>query len=321
MNHPMKKFLALLVLSFALVTARAADGGNFAITTDTNGVLQHTGTGPITSRNTNLFYTNMTRLVAAVSNSVGGTNYFVDRTTAQTLLNKKLASPEFTGTTIVATEHVTNWTGHGVIRVNTNAAQGIAAGILFDQHWFLYGIAGDRMAIENSDTGEPLIVFEYDGNTMIPSPLVVSNTITSTMGITSSTNVLRENTLSESTVVGLNHLAGRYSSLAGAYSSLINGNNANLPTGTNSIVIFSGGTTIAQIAGFAATSEGDEFEAQFSGAVTNWIVNETGSAFSTDTVAANRIKTGTGGDVPLTNQPSFARFRYTGSRWVLKAMR
>jgi hypothetical protein len=128
-------------------------------------------------------------------------------------------------------------------------------------------------------------------------------------------------TLQATNIVGSNYLSGRFASKAGTYTSLVNGNNAAIPTGTNAVLELSGGTTIAQIAGFAATGDGDEFEARFTGAITNWIVNEANSAFSTDATAANRIVTGTGGDITLTNQPAWARFRYRGtsSRWELKS--
>lgn len=114
-------------------------------------------------------------------------------------------------------------------------------------------------------------------------------------------------------LVGSNYVSGRFVYKAGAVTSLINGNNGGILLGTNQTVELSGGTTIAQIAGFAATSDGDERLLRFTGAVTNWVVNESGSVFSTDAVAANRIKTGTGGDIKLTNQPAWLRVRYRGA--------
>lgn len=132
----------------------------------------------------------------------------------------------------------------------------------------------------------------------------------------------RLGTLHPTNLIGSN-LVRRFVSSAGTYTSLVDGNNAALPTGTNLVLELSGGTTIAQIAGFAATVDGDEFEARFTGAITNWIVNEANSAFSTDATSGNRIKTGTGGDITQTNQPAWARFRYRGSggtgRWELKS--
>lgn len=132
----------------------------------------------------------------------------------------------------------------------------------------------------------------------------------------------RIGTLHPTNLIGSN-LLQRFVSAAGSYTSLVDGNNAGLPTGTNLVLELSGGSTISQIAGFSATIDGDEFEARFTGAITNWIVNESGSAFSTDATAANRIKTGTGGDITQTNQPAWARFRYRGSgaggRWELKS--
>lgn len=120
-----------------------------------------------------------------------------------------------------------------------------------------------------------------------------------------------------SSIVGSNTLYGTLELKAGAVSTLVNGNNAGIILSTNPVVELSGATTIAQIAGFAASRDGDTRLLRFTGAITNWIVNEANSVFSTDGTAANRIVTGTGGDITQTNQPAWLKVRYRGtsSRW------
>lgn len=154
------------------------------------------------------------------------------------------------------------------------------------------------------------------------NPLTLTNASGAFSGLTvTNLQVLGGNssntTMDASTIIGSNYVAGRFAFKAGTYGSLINGNVAAIPLGTNQVVELSGGTTVSQIAGFAATGDGDERLLRISGAVTNWIVNEANSPFSTDPTAANRIVTGSGGDIALTNQPSFIRIRYRGtsSRW------
>jgi hypothetical protein len=118
-------------------------------------------------------------------------------------------------------------------------------------------------------------------------------------------------------IVHSNHFAGSFSLQGGTVSTLVNGNNAGIILSTNPVVELSGATTIAQIAGFAASRDGDTRLLRFTGAITNWIVNEANSVFSTDGTAANRIVTGTGGDITQTNQPAWLKVRYRGtsSRW------
>lgn len=121
------------------------------------------------------------------------------------------------------------------------------------------------------------------------------------------------------TIVGTNRVAGSIRYTAGTVTSLVNGNNAGIILPTNTVVELSGASTIAQIAGFAASQDGDTRLLRFTGAVTNWIVNEANSSFSTDGTAANRIVTGTGGDITQTNQPAWVKIRYraTSSRWEI----
>ena len=175
-----------------------------------------------------------------------------------------------------------------------------------------FGFGGGKVSLTNG-----LLIT----NTILRNPTLVGHTTNS--GTNLNARLINANieaaTLTATNIVGANAVNGRFLWAAGTVSTLVNGNNAAIALGTNQAVELSGATTIAQIAGFAATSDGDERLIRFSGAVTNWIVNEVNSSFSTDSTAANRIVTGTGGDITLTNQPSWARFRYRGtsSRWEL----
>lgn len=103
------------------------------------------------------------------------------------------------------------------------------------------------------------------------------------------------------------------------WTSLANGNNSGVPLGTNSFVELSGATTIARLCGFAAGAADEIKWVRISGAVTNTIANESGD----DPSAANRIITGTGGDVFSTNNPSQFQLRYraASSRWELLNLR
>jgi hypothetical protein len=118
-------------------------------------------------------------------------------------------------------------------------------------------------------------------------------------------------------LLGTNRLHGDLSFNRYSNSTLVNGNNAGIEIGTNVIVELSGPSTIAQIAGFRQGRDGEWRRVRITGAVTNIIVNEVNSAYSTDPTAARRIVTGTGGDLALTNQPSWLEIIYRGasSRW------
>lgn len=118
-----------------------------------------------------------------------------------------------------------------------------------------------------------------------------------------------------STWRGTNILNGSVILTSRANTGLANGNNAGIVLGTNVLVNLSGATTIATIAGFAAAPADTWHTVRISGAVTNIIANESG----VDPTAANRITTGTGGDITLTNAPAYISLRYNGtsSRWEL----
>lgn len=112
------------------------------------------------------------------------------------------------------------------------------------------------------------------------------------------------------TVAGTNKWQGDLSYSRYSNSGIINGNNSGILIGTNVVVELSGGTTIAQYAGFVASRDGDYRIVRMSGAVTNVIVDANDPIWSPDGTAARRITTGTGGALLLTNQPSWIKMMY-----------
>jgi uncharacterized protein YjbI with pentapeptide repeats len=126
--------------------------------------------------------------------------------------------------------------------------------------------------------------------------------------------------LTNSNFAGTNKWKGDISLDRYANSSIVNGNNAGIPIGTNVVVNLSGGTTIAQYAGFTASRDGDLRMVRMSGAVTNIIVNEVDATWSTDGTAARRIRTGTGASLVLTNQPSYIQMLYNGTDSVWEVL-
>jgi hypothetical protein len=130
-------------------------------------------------------------------------------------------------------------------------------------------------------------------------------------------NVLHAGATTNSLFVGTNILTGSIAFTPRSIATLVNGNNAGVELGTNTLVQLSGATTYCELAGFVAKESGRIYEVEISGAATNYIINYTGSSRSTDGTAARRIETGTGGDLTLTNNPAFIRIYYntTVSRW------
>ncbi len=120
---------------------------------------------------------------------------------------------------------------------------------------------------------------------------------------------------SNTTFRGTNVINGRVDFTPRNNTGLANGNNAGVVLGTNTYVRLSGATTIAYLGGFAAEQDGSFHILRISGSITNTFGNESG----VDATAANRIVTGTGGDLSYTNNPLVIGIIYDGttSRWNL----
>jgi hypothetical protein len=114
-----------------------------------------------------------------------------------------------------------------------------------------------------------------------------------------------------------NYLTGSDIAFArNSISSLANGNNAAIPVGTNVYCAVSGPSGAFAICGVANGRDGKLIIIENSTGQTLTIANESGG----DPTAANRIKTGTAGDVALTNNPGMVRLIYSGAagRWILE---
>lgn len=118
------------------------------------------------------------------------------------------------------------------------------------------------------------------------------------------------------TLRGTNIINGRLDLTSRANSGLANGNNAGVILGTNVYVRLSGPSASYTINGIAAEQDGSWHICEFVNPVNSLIIaNNSG----TDPTAANRINTGTGGDVTFTNNPVVLQFIYnaTDARWKI----
>lgn len=129
--------------------------------------------------------------------------------------------------------------------------------------------------------------------------------------------VLQAASTTNSVMRGTNKWDGDLELTRRANSSPVNGDNSGVVLGTNVVISITGPTTIGAYAGFSA-ERGDSFHfVRFSGAITNIIRNQSGL----EATAANRIITGTGADLSLTNEPSWIQLIRNGSsdRWEVIA--
>jgi hypothetical protein len=119
-----------------------------------------------------------------------------------------------------------------------------------------------------------------------------------------------------STLRGTNIVNGRLDFTSRANTSLANGNNAAVVLGTNVYVRMSGPSASYTINGIAAEQDGSWHIAEFVNPVNSLIIADNSG---TDPTAANRIRTGTGGDVTFTNNPVVLQFIYNASdaRWKI----
>jgi hypothetical protein len=126
-------------------------------------------------------------------------------------------------------------------------------------------------------------------------------------------------TQTNSTLTGTNVIRGRVDFTSRANSSLANGNNAAIVLGTNTYVRLSGPSAAYVINGIAAEQDGSWHIIEAENPVNSLtIAHQSG----TDPAAANRIVTGTGADVVLTNNPAIFEAIYNASaaRWRLKGV-
>jgi hypothetical protein len=113
---------------------------------------------------------------------------------------------------------------------------------------------------------------------------------------------------------GTNTLNGDLALTTRAVTSLANGNNAGVVLGTNVNVRLSGASGAHTNCGFAATRDGDFKILRFANPGGMCVIaNQSG----VEPTAANRIVTGTGGELIMTNTPAYLPIIYNGtdSRW------
>lgn len=99
-------------------------------------------------------------------------------------------------------------------------------------------------------------------------------------------------------------------------TSLANGNNAAVNPGTNVYLKVSGPTTNFTINGISGGRDGRRLYIQNSTGYQMTIANDSG----VDPTAANRILTGVGGDLVMSNNPTFLAFTYdsAANRWIVQ---
>lgn len=123
----------------------------------------------------------------------------------------------------------------------------------------------------------------------------------------------------DSAFTGTNVINGRLDLTSRANSALANGNNAGVVLGTNVYIRLSGPSGNYTINGFAAEQDGSWHIIEADNPTSSLtIANQSG----TDPTAANRIVTGTGADVVITNNPALFEAIYNASagRWRLKGV-
>lgn len=206
------------------------------------------------------------------------------------------------------------------VSVMANPVSGYAT-IALDNYWNIAGNSGGDLFIENIDNGDVPVRFSSSsgGGTVFTLPVTVSNSITVTGALSAASATISGPISGTNYTVGRgsNYWHGDLSVTPNVYTGLGNGDNYNLPFGTNASVYASGATTVMKMHSIPAGRSYQRLRVRLSGAVTNWIVNE---SLGEGTVT-ERCTTGTGGDIFSTNQPSWAEFEYTGSRWEVVSFR
>lgn len=119
------------------------------------------------------------------------------------------------------------------------------------------------------------------------------------------------------TLIGTNTIDGSVAYLRKNNTSLANGNNAAVNVSTNLYVKLSGPSAAFTINGIAGGSNGRAIILQNSTTFVMTIANDSG----VDPTAANRIFTGTSGDITVTNNPGFVELIYDSStsRWGVRS--
>lgn len=126
---------------------------------------------------------------------------------------------------------------------------------------------------------------------------------------------LQAASITNSTLTGTNVVTGDVSYSRLNVTSLANGNNAAVPLGTNVYFKVSGPSAAFTINGIANGRDGKSIIIQNSTGYAMTLAHDSG----VDPTAANRIYTGSGADIVLTNNPTIVTLIYDSavSRWIL----
>jgi hypothetical protein len=251
--------------------------------------------------------------IATASGTIGSLTNGILQSTKLTNASGTLNGIEVSNA-IVQSLVVTNPTAYGSVSVNESTGN-LGYASLGALVWYWVADTNGAFWLENTDNGD--VPFRLSassgGGTTFTLPLAVSNSASITLGLTAS-NVVAQTALVATNVsigAGTNYWRGDISVSPRLYTSLVNGDNTDLDYGTNAAIYASGGTTTVNLHSFVEGRTYQRFRMRMSGATNHIIFNESG----TEGTAGRRITTGTGGNLTLTNQPTWAEFEYTGSRW------
>lgn len=179
----------------------------------------------------------------------------------------------------------------------------------------MLGASGQSVFVNNNLTAQ--------SNLTVGLALQVSGSINGVHGSTTNGTLYNPTvqgaTLQQFTAKGTNNFPANsdiaFTRLAN--SSLANGNNAGVVIGTNVVMEVSGPSGAFTINGLTASPNRD-------GKIV-WIINQTGQTMTianesgVDATAGNRVRTGYGADITVTNNPGCVQLFYSGaaSRWLI----
>lgn len=253
--------------------------------------------------------------IDASTNRIGSNStalaHFVSLQGTQTLANKTLTAP---------TINSGYGTNQAIDKANLTNANMRGTSVGFNATRLLLESAklqvDNGSYVTNTDTGE---YWKFgDADTQPAHASEIADLTTYADGIDAILSATKANNTNASirglTVErGTNYWKGNAIYEAFQHGSIVNGDNADIPIGTNVLIRLSGASGVKNFHGFLEGYEGQKIEVVFEDGGTNWIYNSSGS----EGTATRRILTGTGANVGLTNTFASAIFRYISGRWIM----
>lgn len=206
----------------------------------------------------------------------------------------------------------------GGLALGQSAVVMAAAGVAVGQGSTVFGNSGMAFGYGASATANYSLAVGYTALATGVNAVAIGNAVSASnnqavIGLGSMRvdipGMLQAGAITNSTFRGSNLLDGILCLKPRSMTSLANGNNAGVVIGTNVYVRMSGGSANVTNAGFLAGHDGEFHFLQITGQTTLVILNNSG----VDPSAANRILTGTGGDIVMTNNPAFLHVIYDGA--------